>query len=368
MKSLSNELKISTPGRVCLFGEHQDYLHLPVVASAISLRISIKGRRRNDKLINIYLPNISSQKSFKLDDPIIYTEERDYFKSSLKVLLRHSFTFDEGFDCTVEGQIPINAGTSSSSALIVTWINFLTRMSDQSEVLTLEKLVRYSYEAEVLEFSEPGGMMDQYSTAFGGIISIDFIPEIIVTRLNTKLRAFVLGNSGEPKNTKFILSHVKDQILAADIHLKKIDSNFALQSISISELLDYQRYLSKTQFNLLEGTLLNRDITRLARVEMNEQNPDHNKIGTLLNEHQTVLRDLIGISTSKIDRMIKASLNAGAYGAKINGSGGGGCMFAYSPEDPERVKSAIESVGGKAFIIKTDSGSREEIMEEIKIV
>ena len=53
MDNLINQLKISTPGRVCLFGEHQDYLQLPIVACAISLRISIEGTRRNDKLINI---------------------------------------------------------------------------------------------------------------------------------------------------------------------------------------------------------------------------------------------------------------------------------------------------------------------------
>ncbi len=35
-------------------------------------------------------------------------------------------------------------------------------------------------------------------------------------------------------------------------------------------------------------------------------------------------------------------LDAGAYGAKINGSGGGGCMFAYAPASPEKVKAAIE--------------------------
>ncbi len=87
-------------------------------------------------------------------------------------------------------------------------------------------------------------------------------------------------------------------------------------------------------------------------------------IGTLLNDHQKILRDVLGISTPKIDRMIEAALKAGAYGAKINGSGGGGCMFAYAPEHPEKVKAAIEDAGGEAFIIISDSGSREDLVEE----
>ena len=365
MDSLINQLKISTPGRVCLFGEHQDYLHLPIVACAISLRISIEGKRRNDKLININLPDISMKESFSIDKTITYTQERDYFKSSLAVLLRKTFTFSTGFDCVVEGKIPINAGTSSSSALIVTWINFLTRMSDQAITLPADELAKYAYEAEVLEFSEPGGMMDQYSTSIGGIIYMDFFPAAKVTRLDTNLKSFVLGNSGQPKNTKFILSHVKDRILKVDSILKKVYPNFSLQSIQLADIPKFKNYLTESEYKILDGTIKNRDLTYIAKQELEKQYPDHYLIGKLLNEHHFVLSNVLGISTPKIDGMIKSAIDGGAYGGKINGSGGGGCMFAYAPDDPERVKIAIENAGGEAYIINADSGSREENMVSI---
>jgi galactokinase len=366
MSKKLNELKVSTPGRVCLFGEHQDYLHLPIVACAISLRISIEGTCRNDMLINVQLPNISDEELFYLDKPITYSKERDYFRSSVKVLLKNGFTFSSGFDCVVDGQIPINAGTSSSSALIVTWINFLVRMSDQSEILSDEKLARLAYEAEVLEFAEPGGMMDQYSTSIGGIIAIDFFPEVVVTRLNTNLKTFVLGNSHQPKDTKYILSHVKEQILTVDKILKEVYPDFALQSVKADDLPNYVKYLNNSQYQILEGTIKNRDITVIARKELANKSPDHKLIGQLLSEHHTVLRDILGISTPKIEKMIDVAIKAGAYGAKINGSGGGGCMFAYAPEKSEKVKAAIENAGGEAFIILPDSGSREELLEVAK--
>lgn len=364
MSQSLKKLKISSPGRVCLFGEHQDYLHLPIVASAISLRISITGKRRKDQSVNIDLPDISEKKSFKLSDQLVYTVERDYYKSAIKVLRRNSFTFSSGFDCTVNGKIPINAGTASSSALVVTWINFLARMSDQSIILTQEKLARYAYEAEVLEFSEPGGMMDQYSASYGGIISIDFIPDTKVTSIKPNLKTFVLGNSGEPKNTMFVLSHVKNRILETVKILNSVDPNFSLNTIKTDELNHYRNNLSEGLFDLLGGTITNRDITLQARLELNKQNIDHRLIGKLLNEHQKVLRDVLGISTFKINRMIEAALDAGAYGAKINGSGGGGCMFAYAPEYTEKVKAAIEKEEGEAFIINSDSGSCAEQMEK----
>jgi galactokinase len=56
--------------------------------------------------------------------------------------------------------------------------------------------------------------------------------------------------------------------------------------------------------------------------------------------------------------MMDAALNAGALGGKINGSGGGGCMFAYAPNNPEHVAEAIEKSGGKAYIVQKDEGTR----------
>ena len=49
--------------------------------------------------------------------------------------------------------------------------------------------------------------------------------------------------------------------------------------------------------------------------------------------------------------MLAAAMETGAVGGKINGSGGGGCMFVYAPERTDRVADAIESAGGKAYIV-----------------
>ena len=59
---------ISTPGRICLFGEHQDYLNLPVIAMAISLRCIMDGQKRSDKNIFIHKPDIGKSEHFSLDD------------------------------------------------------------------------------------------------------------------------------------------------------------------------------------------------------------------------------------------------------------------------------------------------------------
>ena len=80
------KLAISTPGRICLFGEHQDYLLLPVIPCAISLRLRLEGERRSDNTVRLALPDIGKEVSFTIDHPLQYTGDRDYLRSVVNVL------------------------------------------------------------------------------------------------------------------------------------------------------------------------------------------------------------------------------------------------------------------------------------------
>lgn len=355
-----HELRVSTPGRICLFGEHQDYLGLPVLPCAISLRISIVGDHRSDRHVEIHLPDIAGRESFLLEAQVPYVRERDYLRSAVNVLQRNGFTFSKGMECEVHGKIPINAGTSSSSALVVAWVSFLARMSDQRRTLPPQECARYAHAAEVTEFGEPGGMMDHYSTAFGGILFLKFLPEIDVERLKASLGAFVLGDSGEPKNTTFVLAQVKNRVLDAVRIIVARHPEFSLQSATPDDIERHGGILSSDQVGILLGTLRNRDLTCRALELMESDAPDDAAVGSLLSEHQAVLRDVLHISTPRIDRMLDAAMNAGAYGGKINGSGGGGCMFAYAPVNPEQVAEAVETSGGRAYIVRPAEGLMNE--------
>ncbi|MGH7496492.1 MAG: mevalonate kinase family protein [bacterium] len=356
-------MKTSSPGRICLFGEHQDYLQLPVIAAAISLRISVEGTRRNDFMVNIALPDIGTKESFSLESALPYVKERDYFRSCVNVLRHHGFTFSAGCDCVVRGAIPINAGTSSSSALVVAWICFLAWMSDQATKLPPERLGRLAFEAEVLEFKEPGGMMDHFSTTHGGTAMISFFPEIQVQPLEARLGTFVLGDSRQPKDTKGILKRVKNEVLQASKLLEQRHPEFSLQSATSDEIRNFSTALSREQTDLLQATIQNRDLTREAKNILSRTPLDDVSFGKLLNEHHRVLRDALHISTPKIDSMLNAALRNGALGGKINGSGGGGCMFAYAPHEPQKVARTLENAGGKAYVVHVDTGAQVEAQE-----
>jgi len=349
----------STPGRICLFGEHQDYLGLPVIAAAISKRIQIKGQFRADQTVHFSLPDIGKEESFELNYPLNYTKERDYFKSVCNVLSRKGHLINRGLELEIRGNIPINSGTSSSSALLVSWVKFLCEMYHLP--YTQKEIGEITYEAEVLEFTEPGGMMDQYSTAVGNVIYLESVPNISIDTYKNNMGTFVLGDSLEAKDTLGILSRVKFGTLAGIKKIQEKNPAFNLATCTLQECEVYQPLLSEDEWILLSANLSDRDILLEAKNMFEGKEPwDDKKLGNLLNLHQVNLRQHKRISTPKIDRMIQASLEAGALGAKINGSGGGGCMFAYAPIDPERVVQAIEAEGGKAYVIRVDEGTKLE--------
>ena len=356
---MADSLRVSTPGRICLFGEHQDYLGLPVIAAAISKRIQMTGYRRNDTQVVIHLPDITKTETFDLAAPLTYGRKRDYFKSALTVLGRdEGALFSQGIEAMVHGTIPINAGASSSSALVVTWVHLLLQMADTPLVRSQEDIARLAHRAEVLEFGEPGGMMDHYATAVGDIIYLESEPAIRLERLTPHLGSFVLGDSGEPKDTLGILKRVKYGMLDALTKVSAFDPAFDLHTTPLEQADAYRAQLSTDELSLLRSNLSDRDILREAKMLLTSGMSNDRQLGDLLNRHQDNLRDAKRISTPKIDRMLEAAMAAGALGGKINGSGGGGCMFAYAPKNPEAVVEAIEQQGAKAYLIDIAAGTQ----------
>jgi len=64
--------------------------------------------------------------------------------------------------------------------------------------------------------------------------------------------------------------------------------------------------------------------------------------------HHLVLKDLLKITVPEIDKLINVALQNGALGAKIVGSGGGGCIVALvKPEDAKNMISQLKLAGAK---------------------
>lgn len=69
-------------------------------------------------------------------------------------------------------------------------------------------------------------------------------------------------------------------------------------------------------------------------------------LGKLMFENHQLLREL-GVSTPELEKLVQLSIESGAFGAKITGAGGGGCVIALAPDKKvqERVVQEIKSAG-----------------------
>jgi len=362
-------IRIKSPGRICIFGEHQDYLNYPIISMAISKYIYLEAERIPEPKFLINMPNINSFVEILLNNKELdYESNRDYLFSGYNQFIRKRSRFEKGYSIKITGDIPINAGVASSSALVIAWLYFLNIISETK--LDLFQLALEGYNTEVKEFKEGGGMMDHFSSVFGNLIYLKPIfpkPNLILYDLN--LKGFVLGNSMEKKETVDDLVRTKNLTLDAFEKISNIMSGFNQFYTKLEEIQPYLPSLKKEHQEKILGNIINRDITYKAKelidkqLSLLKQGEKSNiivdfylKLGYLLNLHQEQLRDNIKISTNKINNIIASCLNSGALGGKINGSGFGGTMFALMPNNVQLIKKVIEDAGGEAFIIETSKG------------
>lgn len=357
---INSELKVSAPGRLCLLGEHQDYFGLPIIAAAIDLRITVLGKARRDNIFSIELPDIKKKDEFTLNKKIRYSEERDYLRSVINVLRRQNVPISNGWDCSIQGTIPINSGTSSSSAMVIAWIKFLLEAFEDKRACCPEDIAEFGFLSEVAEFKEPGGKMDHYATSLGGVVNVYPGENFSVRQFNKPLDEFVLADSLIKKNTTGTLAHIKNNVLSGLKKVRKKLKDFNLASSVGTEEKNEIEKLPLTEKKLLLGTLKTRDITAEGEKLFMSDNFDHHYFGELLSRQQEVMRDYLDLSTPKLDKMIETSLVSGALGAKINGSGLGGCIFAYSPGKAETVAEALRQLDTNVYIVRVDEGVRIE--------
>ena len=84
-------------------------------------------------------------------------------------------------------------------------------------------------------------------------------------------------------------------------------------------------------------------------------------LGKLMDMNHSLL-EVLGIGHPVLSRLVLASRITGAFGAKITGAGGGGCMVALAPKSVRsRIAGAIEVYEGRAIITCMDTeGLRKE--------
>lgn len=380
-------IRAIAPGRICLFGEHQDYLGLPVIAMAVDRHFQIDFWPTADAHFLIETPDLPGSTAQSLDiHAAAPRHNEDYCWGIGQTLLEEGFQFPRGGRAVFRSNIPFRAGCSSSSAMSAAWMRLLLEIGEHPEraayIADREAVAYLVYRGEKEKFRGAGGMMDQYSCYLGGLIYV--YPEGYpgappldhstplrqrlkipygVKTLPTALNGLILIDSGQPKDTQGILSSVGDRARRAVAAAQAAIAGFDLRRTSWTEFEAAAATAARAgQIDddarlVVSEHLRNRDLCQQG-LQMLQTEIDTALLGQMLNEEHRILAQTLQISTERIDQLHALCLRNGARGGKINGSGGGGTMFCLSGEQTKDLGAALDQAGVRWFQIQADPGAR----------
>jgi D-glycero-alpha-D-manno-heptose-7-phosphate kinase len=244
--------------------------------------------------------------------------------SELKHPLFRTALLDLGIERNIEigsfASVPAKTGLGSSSSFSVGLAKGLSAYLGKK--ITKEEAARLGCRFEVELLKEPIGKQDHYAASYGGLNVIEFLPDETVSvrpvlidfskrrELNRHLLLFFTGIMREAKS---VLSDQRERV---------------------SDNIDRYKKMTEDVFRLEE---------LLFKGDMRD-------IGELLHQGWLNKRKLsTNISNTVIDTLYEAGLNAGAWGGKILGAGGGGCLlFVVPPEKQGALRHTLKNVATAA--------------------
>ena len=334
------DIYIKVPARICFFGDHQDYLGLPVIAGTINRFITVYAKENNNNSFNISMPDIKRKRIINIQNQILNVKQGDYFLSSIDILKKLGFNFLKGYDVVITGDIPVNAGLSSSSALVVAWIRFLIQIQEDSKKISNFQIGKWAHESEALYFDQPGGLMDQYTIAHGGLVFID-TEFAKVEKLPNNLSNLVVAESGIKKETLNVLKKAREYAQNSIKSLLKKHPDFDIKSFKEEDYEKYKNIIPKKYQTYFYSTIFNYIITLKAKKHILLNQINFKFLAELMNEHQFILDNYIKNTPKKMAKMILEANKSGALGSKIVGSGGGGCIVAMV--EKKNISKVIET-------------------------
>lgn len=223
--------------------------------------------------------------------------------------------------------VPFGAGLSSSSAMMVSILNAVLAFTGRDE--------HPFYRAEMarhieLHYLVLCGYQDAYMCTFGGLNYMDFRQKQFYRTFGEEPYATVEPLAPYISSSPFILAHTGVQRSSGTVH-RPIRERW----------LDGDHEVVRCYLR----------IAHLARMGKRAiLNGDWEPLGDAMNENHEIQRDLGGSGPAN-ERLIQASLDGGALGAKLAGAGQGGTIVALaSPDTRPDVIASLEAAGASRIM------------------
>jgi D-glycero-alpha-D-manno-heptose-7-phosphate kinase len=246
------------------------------------------------------------------------------YRIPLPAYLLRFFSPPTGLELDTDSEAPAGAGIAGSSTLIIAIVSVLNRLTGAGYRPEQLREISQNIEAQIIRV--PTGSQDYYPALYGGVGAVELGPVGIARKaISVDLEDFservVLAYTGAPRqsginNWEVMKAHINGE--------RRVHRNFD-QIAAIAQAM--RRALEKSDWS---------EAGRLLRQEW---------------EHRR--RNIPGISTPLIDRLIRVARRAGAVGAKVCGAGGGGCVFFLVERGAkQRVAAMIERAGATLLPVR----------------
>ncbi|MEM2427661.1 MAG: mevalonate kinase [Candidatus Bathyarchaeia archaeon] len=293
MFKMKSYCKASAPGKVILFGEHFVVYGEPAIAVAIDLRVKVTAYKSQTTFIEGFRTTLVDK--------------------ALAIALKAVSSKRENVHVKIESNLPISVGLGSSAATASAIIAAIAGLFEVK--LSKDELFKMTLECEKTVHVNPSGIDPAVAVNGGAILYQREVGAKPVKLLEDF--TLVVGNTGERRSTGVMVEKVRA---------------FAEKRTDVMECLR-KTYLS----------------TVLRALKALEEG-DLEELGLLMNVNHGLL-EALGVSNFKLNKLVYASREAGALGAKMTGGGGGGCMVALVPK--ERLKFVVEGIkqaGGEPIV------------------
>lgn len=222
----------------------------------------------------------------------------------------------------VRSQLPSASGLGSSASVTVAT---LFAINDEFSLgHSREELAALSHEVEKITQSGHASATDTYVSTYGGMVLI---------RSGEKRRLI------PPENFSIVIGNTL------------VSHNTAEMVARVADLMQNSPKIADPIMDSIGA------ITMEAMHNME----NHKELGILMNRNQALL-DALGVGHPALSHLALAVRSAGAYGAKLSGAGGGGCIWALcSKGNKNRVINAIEDCDARPIVTSIDTeGVRKE--------
>jgi len=327
----------SAPGKVTLFGEHAVVYGYPALVVAINKRIYALAESRNDNIVKISardlrVPGIII--SYVGNEVVLETDYGAilpaiaYINKAIEVASEY-LGIKRGVNIEIKSEMPVGAGLGTSAAVAVSTIAAYAAVNGFE--LKANEIANLGWEVEkaVQGIASP---MDTSITSLGGFLKIRYKDNTVErTTINVKNNLpLIIGYVEREAKTRDMVAMVRDKLeKQPDIYGK------ILEMIGV--------IVEKANESLIKN--------------------DYKQLGELMNLNHALL-EALGVSTRKLNELVYIARDAGAYGAKLTGAGGGGCVIALVPEKQELVELAMRIHG--SLVMKTELGGEGVRIEKIE--